>query len=123
MKLISWNVNGIRSVLKQGFLEFIETFQPDVLCLQETKAPAKELEFVLPGYHLSWNHAGKAGYSGVATFCKTEPLSVSKGMGIKEHDSEGRILTTEHPEFFVVNTYVPNSKRTLERLYRHVPGV
>ncbi len=117
MKLISWNVNGIRSVIKKGFLDFVKKHDPDVLCLQEIKAsPDAAKTFFLNGYELSWNHAARPGYSGTAIFSKTKPLSVVNGIGIEKHDGEGRVITAEYKDFYLVNVYVPNSKRELERL-------
>ncbi|OGX26266.1 MAG: exodeoxyribonuclease III [Omnitrophica WOR_2 bacterium RIFCSPHIGHO2_01_FULL_48_9] len=117
MKLISWNVNGIRSVIKKGFLEFVKKHNPDVLCLQEIKANAEVAKtFFLNGYELFWNHAERPGYSGTAVFTKVKPQSVACGLGIEKHDSEGRVITVEYADFYLVNVYVPNSKRELERL-------
>ena len=118
MKLISWNVNGIRAVLKKNFLEFLEEHDPDVLLLQEVKAERDQVEepFEEQGWHVSWNPAVKKGYSGVAALSKVEPLSVTAGMGFNEHDQEGRVLTLEFDEFFVVNVYTPNSQNELRRL-------
>ncbi len=118
MKLISWNVNGIRAVLKKNFLEFLEEHDPDVLLLQEVKAERDQVEepFEEQGWHVSWNPALKKGYSGVAALSKVEPLSVMAGMGLNEHDQEGRVLTLEFDEFFVVNVYTPNSQNELRRL-------
>ena len=118
MKLISWNVNGIRAVLKKNFLEFLEEHDPDVLLLQEVKAERDQVEepFEEQGWHVSWNPAVKKGYSGVAALSKVEPLSVMAGMGFNEHDQEGRVLTLEFDEFFVVNVYTPNSQNELRRL-------
>lgn len=120
MKLISWNVNGLRAALKKGFAEFVKQEDPDILCLQETKAPCDAIDTGLTGYEQYWNHAQKPGYSGTAVFSKTKPLKVINGLGIEKHDGEGRVITCEYPDFFLVNVYVPNSKRELERLpYRH----
>lgn len=116
MKLISWNVNGIRAVLKKGFRDFLAAESPDIICLQETKAMPEDVIEDWTGYEANWNWAEKKGYSGVLTLSKTAPISTTRGMGIADHDREGRILTTEFPEFYVVNVYVPNSKRELERL-------
>lgn len=116
MKLISWNVNGIRAVLKNGFLEFVEQTNPDILCLQETKATPEQVSLELPGYEQYWNSAVKKGYSGTAVFTKIKPLSVALGMGIDHHDQEGRILTLEYPDFYLVNVYTPNAQRGLDRL-------
>ena len=116
MKLISWNVNGIRSVLKKGALDLLVSEAPDIICFQETKAHPDDVEAFWPEYEASWNWAEKKGYSGVLTLSKTKPLSVTRGIGTHEHDQEGRVLTTEFPDFYLVNVYVPNSKRELTRL-------
>jgi len=122
VKLISWNVNGLRAVLKKNFLEFLATEQPDILCLQETKCTPDQVEPLWPAsYATFWNCAEKKGYSGTAIFTKARPLKVTPHVGIVEHDREGRVLTAEYKEFFLVNVYTPNSKRELERLpYRQV---
>lgn len=116
MKIISWNVNGIRSILKKGFLDFIHTYDPDILCLQETKASQENVQLDLDQYHQYWNAAEKKGYSGTCVFAKEKPLSVEKGILLDHHDKEGRTITLEYPAFFLVNVYVPNSKRDLSRL-------
>ena len=117
MKLISWNVNGLRSVLRKNFLDFLAREQPDILCLQETKASPDDVEQLWPSeYTTYWNTAAQKGYSGTVIFTKTRPLSVTNGIKIAEHDNEGRVLTAEYDDFFVVNVYVPNSKRELTRL-------
>jgi len=116
MKLLSWNVNGIRSVIKKGFLQFVEKENPDVLCVQEIKVDASSVDCKLPGYFAYWNHAEKLGYSGTAIFTQKKPLNAVCGMGIPKHDKEGRVLTLEHKDFFLVNVYTPNSKRDLSRL-------
>ena len=118
MKLISWNVNGIRAVLKKGFADFIAAEQPDIVCLQETKATPEQVEVppALASYHAAWNIAEKKGYSGTAIFSKVKPLAVCLGIECAEHDREGRVITAEFAEFFLVNVYVPNSKRELTRL-------
>lgn len=116
MKLISWNVNGLRACLQKGFLDFFKEADADIFCLQETKLQARQHDLELPGYHQYWNYAEKKGYSGTALFTKKEPLTVTYGMGIEEHDHEGRIITAEYEDFYVVTVYVPNSKRELERL-------
>lgn len=116
MKLISWNVNGLRACLQKGFLDFFKEADADIFCLQETKLQAGQHDLELPGYHQYWNYAEKKGYSGTALFTKKEPLTVTYGMGIEEHDHEGRIITAEYEDFYVVTVYVPNSKRELERL-------
>ena len=117
MKLISWNVNGLRAVLKKNFLEFLDAEKPDVLCLQETKCTPDQVEQLWPAkYTTYWNCAHKKGYSGTAIFTRTRPLKVTPHLGIAEHDQEGRVLTAEYDDFFLVNVYVPNSKRELTRL-------
>lgn len=116
MKMISWNVNGIRSALTKGFLEFVHAYQPDIVCLQETKVGRSPVEIDLEGYHLFWNSAKKPGYSGTALFSKIKPLSTSLGMLIDAHDQEGRVITAEFDNFYLVTVYVPNSKRDLSRL-------
>jgi exodeoxyribonuclease-3 len=116
MKILSWNVNGLRSALGKGFTGFVAAHEPDVLCVQETKSAAEDIAIDLPGYQTFWNHAERKGYSGTATFLRQEPLDVRKGIGVAKHDSEGRVLTCELPDLFVVNVYVPNSKRDLARL-------
>ena len=116
MKLISWNVNGLRAVMKKNFFEFVEAEKPDILCLQETKMQEGQADVDLPGYHQYWCSAEKKGYSGTVTFTKEKPLSVSCNMGIDKHDHEGRIVTLEFPEFYSVNVYVPNSQNELARL-------
>jgi exodeoxyribonuclease III len=117
MKLISWNVNGLRAVLKKNFLEFLDTEQPDVLCLQEIKCGTEDVERLWPRqYTTYWNCALRKGYSGTAIFTRTPPVKISNGVGILEHDDEGRVLTAEFNGFFLVNVYVPNSKRDLSRL-------
>jgi exodeoxyribonuclease III len=117
VKLISWNVNGLRSVLRKNFLDYLNAEQPDILCLQETKCHPDDVEQLWPvTYTTYWNCAQRKGYSGIAIFTKTRPLNVVPHIGISEHDQEGRVLAAEFPEFFVVNVYVPNSKRELTRL-------
>jgi exodeoxyribonuclease-3 len=117
VKLISWNVNGLRAVLKKNFLAYLEAEQPDILCLQETKASPDDVEQLWPAAHTThWNVAEKRGYSGTAIFSRIPPLSVTRGIGVAEHDREGRVLTAEFPEFYLVNVYVPNSQRELTRL-------
>jgi exodeoxyribonuclease-3 len=116
MKLLSWNVNGLRSVLNKGFVDFVRQHQPDVLCLQETKSSGQAIACDLPGYSTHWSHAQRKGYSGTAVFLRDEPLSVTEGIGSGKHDAEGRVLTCELPELYLVNVYVPNSKRDLSRL-------
>jgi len=121
MKLISWNVNGLRAVAKKDFFKDYEGMAPDILCLQETKAQNEQVEEVLAsmrldGLHIFSNHAEKKGYSGTAIISKTKPLAVSRGIGIAEHDNEGRVLCLEYDAFFIVNVYVPNSGNDLRRL-------
>lgn len=116
MKLISWNVNGIRACLQKGFLDFFEEIDADVFCLQETKLQAGQHDLELPGYHQYWNYAEKKGYSGTALFTRKEPLSVTYGIGVEEHDHEGRVITAEFEDFYLVTVYTPNSQRELTRL-------
>ncbi|WP_409288153.1 exodeoxyribonuclease III [Peribacillus sp. SCS-37] len=116
MKLISWNVNGIRACVKKGFLDFFENSKADIFCIQETKLQEGQIELQLEGYHQYWNYADKKGYSGTAVFTKMEPLSVQYGLSGKEREEEGRILTMEFGEFYLVNVYTPNSQRDLARL-------
>lgn len=116
MKLISWNVNGLRAVMKKGFNEFFTASDADVFCIQETKLQEGQIEFNPPGYFGYWNYAFKKGYSGTAVFTRKQPMSVSFGMGLPEHDKEGRMVTIELDEFFLVNVYTPNSQRELARL-------
>lgn len=121
MKFISWNVNGIRACLTKGFMDFFNNVDADIFCLQETKVQAGQVELELNGYHQYWNYAEKKGYSGTAIFTKKEPLSVSYGLGIEEHDKEGRVITLEFEDFYFITVYTPNSKSELERLdYRMV---
>ena len=116
MKLISWNVNGLRACMDKGFMDFFKEMDADVFCLQETKLQEGQIEMDLPGYHQYWNYAEKKGYSGTAMFTKREPMNVTYGIGIKEHDKEGRVITAEFEEYFVVTVYTPNSQRELTRL-------
>ena len=118
MKLISWNVNGIRAAIKKGFADFVSTEQPDILCLQETKARPEQVELPLElgGYQTYWNSAEKAGYSGTAIFTKVAPLEVTYGMGIDEHDTEGRVITAEFPDYQLVTVYTPNAQDGLRRI-------
>lgn len=116
MKLISWNVNGLRACLDKGFLDFCAQVQADVICLQETKMQPHQAQVDLPGYHQYWNSAQKKGYSGTAVFTKEEPLSVSYDFGPEEHRAEGRVITAEYPEFYLVCCYTPNSQDGLKRL-------
>ena len=115
-KLISWNVNGIRACAGKGFLDFFRQADADVFCLQETKLQAGQLELDLPGYYQYWNYAEKKGYSGTALFTRQEPLSVTYGIGIPDHDREGRVITAEFPDYYVVTCYTPNSQNELARL-------
>lgn len=117
LKIISWNVNGIRSVLKKSFLDFVAEQNPDMLCLQETRAKPSQVALSLPGYHLEWNWCEEnSGYSGTAIFTKTKPLGISRGLAIPKHDKEGRVITAEYNPFFLVSVYVPNAKEDLSRL-------
>ncbi len=135
MKLLSWNVNGIRATLGKGFGDFVTSEKPDILCLQETKARAEQVTLPpeLEGYHGFWDEAQKPGYSGVAVFTREQPIDFKMGLGADEHDKEGRILTLEYPDFHLVNVYTPNSQDGLRRLpyrlswdeafRRHVSGL
>ena len=116
MRLISWNVNGLRAVMGKNFMEFFNDIDADIFCLQETKLQAGQIEMDLPGYHQYWNYADKKGYSGTAVFTKKEPISVSYGMDIDEHDHEGRVITLEIDDFYMVTVYTPNSQDELKRL-------
>lgn len=116
MKLISWNVNGLRAVMDKGFMDFFSAAAADIFCLQETKLQEGQLALELPGYRQFWNYAEKKGYSGTAIFSRREPLSVTYGLGIEEHDHEGRVITLEFDDFYLVNVYVPNSQDELKRL-------
>ena len=116
MKLVSWNVNGLRSCLKKGFSESVLGLDADFICLQETKMERGQAEVELPGYHEFWNSAEKKGYSGTAVFVKEEPLSVSYGMDLEKHDHEGRLITLEYPDFWLVNCYTPNAQDGLARI-------
>ena len=121
MKLISWNVNGIRACLNKGFKEFFEEIDADIFCIQETKCQKDQIDLEFEGYTSYWNSAEKKGYSGTAVFTKIKPLNVTYGIGIEEHDKEGRVITLEFEDFYLVNVYTPNSKRELERLdYRQI---
>ena len=116
MKLISWNVNGLRACMTKGFMDFFNEADADIFCLQETKLQAGQIEMELPGYEQFWNYAEKKGYSGTAIFTKQKPLSVAYGIGIEEHDHEGRVITLEYPDYYVVTVYTPNSQDGLARL-------
>ena len=116
MKLITWNVNGLRACLGKGFLDFFKEMDADAFCLQETKLQPHQIELDLPGYHIYWNSAEKKGYSGTALITKTEPLAVSYGIGISEHDTEGRVITAEYEDFYLVCCYTPNAQNELARI-------
>ena len=121
MKLISWNVNGIRACVNKGFETFFNKINADIFCIQETKCQPEQIELKFDGYYSYWNSAERKGYSGTAIFTKKEPLQVTYGIGNEEHDKEGRVITLEFDKFYVVNIYTPNSKRGLERLdYRQI---
>lgn len=116
MKLVSWNVNGLRACMGKGFLDFLRDADADIVCLQETKMQREQADFSIDGYEEYWNSAEKKGYSGTAVFTRRSPLSVTCGLGIPEHDTEGRVITAEYPDFYLVNVYTPNSQRELTRL-------
>lgn len=116
MKLVSWNVNGLRACVGKDFEASFRALDADIFCLQETKLQEGQIELALPDYHQYWNYAEKKGYSGTAIFSRTEPLNVTRGIGIEEHDHEGRVLTAEYEDFYFVCVYVPNSQRELTRL-------
>lgn len=116
MKLISWNVNGLRACVQKGFLDFFKDIDADFFCVQETKLQQGQIELDLPGYYQFWNYAERKGYSGTAIFTKHEPLSVNYGIGIDEHDHEGRVITLEYDNFYLVTVYTPNSQNELKRL-------
>ena len=121
MKLVSWNVNGIRACMQKGFEDFFKSIDADIFCIQETKCQPGQVDINFEGYKSYWNSAEKKGYSGTAIFSKIEPINVSYGIGIEEHDKEGRVITLEFENFYVVTIYTPNSKRELERLdYRQI---
>lgn len=121
MKLVSWNVNGIRACVKKGFMDYFKDVNADVFCIQESKLQEGQIELELEGYHQYWNYAEKKGYSGTAIFTKELPINVTYGLGIEEHDNEGRVITAEYENYFIVTCYTPNSKSELERLdYRMV---
>lgn len=115
-KMISWNVNGIRAVMGKGFMEFFEREDADIICIQETKVQEGQITITAEGYYQYWNYAQKKGYSGVAVFTKEEPINVLYGIGIEEHDSEGRVITLEFDDYYVITVYTPNSQRGLARL-------
>lgn len=116
MKLISWNVNGLRACMNKGFKDFMDSVDADIFCVQETKMQREQAAFDFLGYEEFWNSAEKKGYSGTAVFSKSAPLSVTYGLGIEEHDKEGRVITAEYEDFYLVNVYTPNAQRGLERL-------
>ncbi|MDD3220267.1 MAG: exodeoxyribonuclease III [Lachnospiraceae bacterium] len=116
MKFISWNVNGLRACVGKNFMEFFQEIDADVFCLQETKLQEGQINLDLPGYHQYWNYAVKKGYSGTAIFTKIEPLSVAYGIGIEEHDQEGRVITLEFEDYYFITVYTPNSQNELARL-------
>ena len=119
MKILSWNVNGIRAAVKKGFLQFLDQESPDIICLQETKAHKEQLTSEIledHGYFTYWHSGERKGYSGVATFCKSKPLFAQEGLGIKKYDKEGRVLITEHDKFLLYNIYFPNGQKNDERL-------
>lgn len=116
MKLISWNVNGLRACMQKGFEEYFHEMDADIFCIQESKLSEGQIALNLPGYHQYWNYAEKKGYSGTAIFTKSEPISVTYGIGIPEHDKEGRVITLEYPDFYMITCYTPNSQRELARL-------
>ena len=116
MKLISWNVNGLRACVKKGFEEFFKEADADIFCVQETKLQEGQIDFAPEGYHCYWNYAEKKGYSGTAVFAKEQPLNVTYGIGIEEHDHEGRVITLEYDSFYFVTVYTPNSQTELARL-------
>lgn len=115
-KLISWNVNGIRACAGKGFIDFFNSIDADIFCIQESKMQEEQLTLDMPGYHQFWNYADKKGYSGTAIFTKEEPISVANGIGIDEHDHEGRVITLEYENFYMVTVYTPNSQNELARL-------
>ncbi len=116
MKFISWNVNGLRACVTKGFYDFFQSENADFFCLQETKLQEGQIQMDLPGYHQFWNYAEKKGYSGTAVFTKSEPISVAYGVGVEELDAEGRLITLEYPEFYLVTCYTPNAQNELARI-------
>lgn len=116
MKLISCNVNGIRACIQKGFIDIFNELDADIFCIQESKLSEGQLELDIPGYYQYWNYAKKKGYSGTAVFAKKEPVNVTYGLGIEEHDNEGRVITLEYEEFYLVTVYTPNSQTELKRL-------
>ena len=115
-KLISWNVNGLRACVKKGFLDYFNEVNADIFCIQETKLQEGQIDLDLKDYHMYWNYAEKKGYSGTALFTKEEPISVKYGLGIEEHDTEGRVITAEFDDYYVVTVYTPNSQDKLARI-------
>lgn len=116
MKMISWNVNGLRACVQKGFFDYLYAESPDIIALQETKMQPEQADFSIDGYYVFWNSAVKKGYSGTAVFTKTDPLSVMLGIGLPEHDAEGRAITLEYPDFYFVNVYTPNAQDELKRI-------
>ena len=116
MKFISWNVNGLRACMQKGFMDYVTSEDADIFCIQESKLQEGQIQLDLPGYYQYWNYAVKKGYSGTAVFTKREPLSVSRGIGVQEHDQEGRVITLEYEHFYLVTCYTPNSQNELKRL-------
>ena len=116
MKLVSWNVNGLRACVEKGFLDVMKEQDADFFCIQESKLQEGQIDLELPGYYQYWNYAIKKGYSGTAIFTRHEPLSVQLGLGIEEHDQEGRVITLEYPDYYVITVYTPNSQDGLKRL-------
>ena len=116
MKCISWNVNGLRACVQKGFMDYFKDMDADFFCIQESKLQENQIELDLPGYYQYWNYAIKKGYSGTAVFTKREPLRVHYGIGLEEHDQEGRVITLEYDQFYLITVYTPNSKQELERL-------
>ena len=120
MRLISWNVNGLRACVQKGFLDYFKEMDADFFCLQETKLQKGQIQLELPGYHRYWNYAEKKGYSGTAIFAKKEPLSVRYGIGVPELDTEGRVIALEYEDFFLVTCYTPNAQRELARIHHRM---
>jgi len=116
MKMISWNVNGLRACIQKGFFDYLYDDSPDIIALQETKMQPEQADFSIDGYYVFWNSAVKKGYSGTAVFTKTDPLSVTLGIGLPDHDAEGRAITLEYPDFYFVNVYTPNAQDGLKRI-------
>ena len=121
MRAVSWNVNGLRACVGKNFLDDFKRLDADIFCLQETKLQKGQIELDLPGYTQYWNYAEKKGYSGTAVFTKIKPINVTYGMGIDEHDHEGRVITLEFDDYFFITVYTPNSKQELERLDQGIP--